>query len=342
MGPVDVTGDDRLTDDGVWFRIDEPGTIGTARRVTEQLGARVGLGKSRIDALAIVVTELATNLVKHADDGLLLIRPARAEKIAGVELVAVDSGPGMADVAKSSRDGHSTAGSLGIGLGAILRQSTWVDVSSIPGRGTVTVARVWPAEQPEPVWTAGISRPMTGEQSCGDGFAVRVVDGRRQVLVCDGLGHGPLAAAAAHAAVHAFHNAPVGPPSAVLEHLHRSISHTRGAAAAVAELVPDANLVRYAGLGNIAGFVVDGEERRGLVSLPGIVGHQRRAVRDFEYPLPDDANLVMHSDGVTDRWRLMDYPGLQRRSPQVIAATLLRDAGVRRDDACVLVARTRS
>lgn len=336
-----MTGEDRLTDDGVWFRVEEPGTVGATRRATEQLGARVGLDRVRIDALAIVVTELATNLVKHAVDGQLLIRPARSGKIAGVELVAVDSGPGMADVTSSSRDGHSTAGSLGIGLGAILRQSTWVDVFSMPGRGTVTVAQVWPAGQPEPVWTAGVSRPMTGELSCGDGFAVRIVDGRRQVLVCDGLGHGPLAAAAASAAVHAFHTAPAGPPSAVVEHLHGSISHTRGAAAAVAELVPDANLLRYAGLGNIAGFVVDGDERRGLVSLPGIVGHQRRSIREFEYPLPDHANLVMHSDGVTDRWRLTDYPGLQRRSPQVIAATLLRDAGVRRDDACVLVARTR-
>ncbi|MBE1491426.1 SpoIIE family protein phosphatase [Plantactinospora soyae] len=334
-----MTGDDLLSDGGAWFRLEEAGRVGAARRAAELLAGRMGLESHRVDVLAIVVTEMATNLVKHADNGMLLIRPVRAGNIAGVELLAVDSGPGMYDVVSSSRDGHSTAGSLGIGLGSISRQSSWSDVFSLPERGTVTVAQVWPAGQPEPTWSSGVSRPIAGEQSCGDGFTTRIVDGRRQVLVCDGLGHGPLAAAAAAAAIQAFHSGPAAPPAVVLEHLHRSISHTRGVAAAIAELAPDADLLRYAGLGNIAGFIVDGDERRGLVSLPGIVGHQRRTVREFEYPFPGDAALVMHSDGVTDRWRLTDYPGLQRRSPQVVAATLLRDAGTRRDDACVLVAR---
>ena len=46
-----------------------------------------------------------------------------------------------------------------------------------------------------------------------------------------------------------------------------------------------------------------------------------------------------HPDGVVDRWKPADYPGLLSHSPQVIAATVLRDAGTRRDDAGVLVAR---
>ncbi|GIG92056.1 SpoIIE family protein phosphatase [Plantactinospora endophytica] len=340
MGAIDVSGDDRLVDEGAWFQVEELGAVGTVRRAAELLAGRMGFDEARAGAVAIVAVELASNLVKHADNGLLLIRPARNDRVAGVELLALDSGPGMTDVVSSTRDGHSTAGSLGIGLGAIGRQSSWFDVFSLPGRGTVTAAQVWPGEAPEPGRVAGVSRPMSGEQSCGDGFAVRTVEGRRQVLVCDGLGHGPLAAVAARAAVHAFHLAPAAPPAAVLEHLHRAISHTRGAAAAVAELDSAAGLVRYAGLGNIAGSVHHDADRRGLVSMPGIVGHQRRTVREFDYPFPDGACLVMHSDGVTDRWRLTDYVGLAARSPQVIAGTLLRDAAVRRDDACVLVART--
>ena len=47
----------------------------------------------------------------------------------------------------------------------------------------------------------------------------------------------------------------------------------------------------------------------------------------------------MHSDGLTDKWDLGRYPGLLVRSPLVVAATLLRDAAVRRDDASVLVCR---
>jgi len=105
----------------------------------------------------------------------------------------------------------------------------------------------------------------------------------------------------------------------------------------VAELESATATLRYAGLGNITGRITGDGTSRGLVSLPGIAGHQRRSVREYDYPLGAGALLVMHSDGVADRWQLDDYPGLLGHSPVVIAATVLRDAGVRRDDACVVV-----
>ena len=160
------------------------------------------------------------------------------------------------------------------------------------------------------------------------------------MLVCDGLGHGPLAAAASNTAHHAFLAAPAGPPATVVAHLHRSMSHTRGAALAVAELDAAAGVVRYAGLGNIAGTVLGPAGRRGMISLPGIAGHQGRGVREYDYPLTPDSVVLMHTDGVADRWQPADYPGLLDRSPILVATTVLRDLGVRRDDACVLVART--
>ncbi|GIF77280.1 SpoIIE family protein phosphatase [Asanoa siamensis] len=338
MGAVAVTRASGLVDGGLWFRLEEAGAVSAVRRAAQEIGAEVGLDEGKVGGLAIVATELASNLVKHADEGRLLVRPVRSGEAAGVELVAIDAGPGMSDLTRSARDGHSTAGTLGIGLGAIARQAGWLDMSSVEGRGTVAVAQVWPGPAPEPFAASAVSRAMSGEEVCGDGYVVRTVGDRLQVLVSDGLGHGPLAAAATRAVVQAFHAAPPGPPAAVVEHLHRSVRHTRGAAVAVAQL--DDGEIRYAGLGNISGFLVDDTTRRGLVSLPGITGHQRRAVREYGYPAAPGALLIMHSDGVVDRWNLDDYPGLRGRSPQLVAATLLRDAGVRRDDACVLVART--
>ncbi|KXK62912.1 transcriptional regulator [Micromonospora rosaria] len=331
---------DGVPDRGTWFRVESSSAASAVRRAAERLGAQLDLGAARTADLAIVAAELTSNLVKHADEGALLLRPVRQDGQAGVELIAVDSGPGMADVTVSSRDGHSTTGTLGIGLGAIVRQASWSDGYSRPGRGTVFVVQVWPSATPPPSWADGITRPLTGESVSGDGYAVRVVEGRHQVLVCDGLGHGPLASAASDAALAAFRAAPAAPPAAVVQHLHRAMSHTRGAALAVAELDSVAGLLRYAGLGNISAMVVvEGGRRRGLVSLPGIAGHQRPVVREYDYPFDPGALLVMHSDGVVDRWSLEDYPGLAGRAPTVVAATLLRDAGVRRDDACVLVAR---
>jgi anti-sigma regulatory factor (Ser/Thr protein kinase) len=329
-----------LLEAGLWFRVEEAATASSVRRSAEHLAAELGMPERRIADLAIVAAEAAGNLVKHADQGVLLIRAVRTPEQAGVEIVAVDSGPGMVDIAHSVGDGHSTAGTLGIGLGAIVRQSSWTDLHSVPGKGTVLIAQVWPSAAPEPAWAAGITRPLAGERVSGDAFARREVQGRRQVLMCDGLGHGGLAAVAGNEAIRAFEDAPASSPAGVVEFLHRRLNHTRGAALAVAELDAEKGLLRYAGLGNISGtaFGPDGS-RRGLVSLPGIAGHQRRQIREFDYPFPPGAVLLMHSDGVVDRWNPTDYPGLFSHSPAAISATVLRDAGTRRDDAGVLVAR---
>ena len=331
---------DGLLEDGAWFRVEEAASASAVRRAAERLATTLAMLERRRADLSILVAEAAGNLVKHADQGVMLVRAVRAGDEAGVEIIAVDSGPGMTDVLRSAGDGHSTAGTLGIGLGAILRQATWSDLHSVPGKGTVLAAQVWPATAPAPTGVSGLIRPLTGEPVSGDGYATRTVDGRRQVLVVDGLGHGPLAATAARAAVRAFEQAPPSAPAVLLDLLHRALSHTRGAAAAIAELDPETAVLRYAGLGNIAGSTfVPGAARRGLVSLPGIAGHQKRQIRQFEYPFPADAVLLMHTDGVVDRWTPTDYPGLLTRSPQVIAATVLRDAGTRRDDAGVLVVK---
>ncbi|WP_203836767.1 SpoIIE family protein phosphatase [Winogradskya humida] len=329
-----------LLDEGIWFRVEDASTAAAVRRAAERLAAELGISERDTADLSIVAAETAGNLVKHADEGVLLVRPVRVRERAGVEIVAIDRGPGMADVPYSVGDGHSTAGTLGIGLGAILRQATWSDLHSVPGRGTVLAAQVWTGRQAEQTWASGLIRPINGETVSGDAFAIREVDGRRQVLVCDGLGHGPLANAAAQAAVRTFHMTPIAPPAAVVEALHRALGHTRGAALAVAELDADRATLRYAGLGNISGTILNPDgTRRGLVSLPGIAGHQKRQIREYDYPLPPESVLLMHSDGIVDRWSPADYPGLLTHSPLVIAATVLRDAGTRRDDAGVLVAR---
>ncbi|WP_030441396.1 ATP-binding protein [Actinoplanes subtropicus] len=332
---------EQLLDGGAWFRVEAAASASAARRAAERLAVQVGLSERRTADLSIVTAEAAGNLVKHADQGTLLVRAVRTEQQAGVEIIAIDHGPGMADLALSVGDGHSTAGTLGIGLGAIERQASWSDLHSVPGKGTVLVAQVWPAGPPEPTWAAGLTRPLTGEPVSGDAFAIRELEGHRQALMCDGLGHGGLAAAAAQEAVRAFAESPAQPPAAMVETLHRRLGHTRGAAVAVAELDAEAGLVRYAGLGNISGTVIGSAGRRGMISLPGIAGHQRRQIRQYDYPITPEAIVLMHSDGVVDRWNPADYPGLLSHSPALIAATVLRDAGVRRDDAGVLVARSR-
>jgi anti-sigma regulatory factor (Ser/Thr protein kinase) len=327
--------------DGFWLAVPELAAAGGVRRAAVALGQATGLDDVGLADLAIVATEIATNLARHAVDGTILVRVRRHRDVAGVELVAIDRGPGMSDVTESLRDGNSTAGTLGIGLGAITRKATEFDVYSQPGSGTALAATVWNTPVGDPAvptpWVAGVSRPMAGEQACGDSYASREIAGRHQVLVCDGLGHGPLAGVAAQATVAGFLAAPAEGPKALLDRLHAAIQHTRGVVVGVAELGD--GRVCFAGVGNISATIVDAHQRRAMVSFPGILGHRRREIRELEYPLPVGALVVLHSDGLTEKWELSAYPGLVHRSPVVIAATLLRDAGRRRDDAAVLVAK---
>ncbi|WP_238007844.1 SpoIIE family protein phosphatase [Dactylosporangium sp. AC04546] len=325
-----------------WVTVGDAGAAGIARRLAVDAARRLGFTEQRAGEVAIVAAELASNLHRHADAGALSVRILRHDAIGGLELVAVDSGPGMADLPFASADGHSTAGTLGIGLGAVQRLSDTATGFSVPGRGTVYAVRLWPGPAGDhagpPV--AGLSRPIAGEQVCGDRYAARLHDGALLVLVADGLGHGPLASAAAAACADGFLRSGLDTPAAILDHLHRTVSHTRGAAVSVARV--EGRDVRFAGLGNVSGTIAfpDGE-RRGLVTMPGIVGHQSRGVREFGYELPPGAVLVLHTDGVSDRWTLRDYPGLSRHDPLLVAATVLRDAGVRRDDACVAAVGSR-
>lgn len=340
MGAMTPTAQPVQSEDLGWFAVSDAGSVGTVRRAAAAVGESLGLTEQRLADLAIVATELASNLYKHTRDGVVHLRTVRAGGDAGVELVATDSGPGMADIALSARDGHFIAGTLGIGLGAMARQATELDAFSRPGRGTVLTVSVWGRPPAPAQWAAGLTRPIAGETVSGDGYGLRDVDGRRQALLCDGLGHGALAAAATQAVVTAFRAAPVGGPADVLGHVHRTVTHSRGGVAAVIELDP-AGQVSCASVGNISGWLVGQSGRRGIPAQPGIVGdRQRRTIREYTYAIDADSVVVLHTDGVTDRWDAADYPGLLRRGPLVVAATLLRDAAIRRDDAGILVART--
>jgi hypothetical protein len=224
---------------------------------------------------------------------------------------------------------------LGIGLGAIERLSSWSDSLSIPGEGTVLAVEIWAGPAPPRPSTAWLTRALAGEDECGDAVAARDRDGRIVVLVVDGLGHGPLAAQASVAAVRAFREHPCTTAGAIVGDLHRALSGTRGAALAVADIDARARAVTYAGIGNIAGWIVDQTNRRGMISSPGIAGHNARGVREWRYDLPAGSRVVLHSDGLTSKWT--PGPALLSRDPVLGAAVLLRDAGTRHDDASVVV-----
>ena len=161
------------------------------------------------------------------------------------------------------------------------------------------VARFWPEPRSGTDSCAGLARPIEGETECGDVFAVEESDGTLTGVLCDGLGHGPLAAIAANEAVHAVLDGPVGDPAAAVARAHGRMSHTRGGALAVVQVT--GRLVRFCGLGNIAAVILANGTRKSMLSVPGIAGHQARAIRQFEYDAPPGAAVILHSDGLSQQ-----------------------------------------
>jgi len=325
-----------------WQRVEEASAVAACRAAAVAMAGQLSFPAVRKDEVALAVTEAASNLQKHARNGALMLRATAGiagQAGAGLELVTVDTGPGVRDVGEAMRDGHSTAGSLGIGLGAIRRLANFCDLYSAAGRATALAARFGPAPGPpaeaDPTRWAGLARPIAGEAECGDAFgAVRDGDIITAVL-CDGLGHGPLAAAASKTAVDAVLAEPREAPAALLARAHERISHTRGGAIGILQLA--GQVASFAGLGNVAGWILGDGVRTGMASVPGIAGHHARKFRQFDYAVPAGAAVILHSDGLSSRWDALSLPGLAARDPLLIAAVLLAEAGVHRDDAGILV-----
>jgi anti-sigma regulatory factor (Ser/Thr protein kinase) len=320
------------------FPVDDASRVAEVRRATAALAQAEGLDEILAANAALVATEICTNLLKHAKQGEVLLSPLSDRAEPGIEILAIDRGPGMTDIAGCLVDGFSTASSSGTGLGAIARLSQEFDIHSDQPRGTVLVARI---RRPECVRTkiSGVVKPMIGEDLCGDSWDFYERDGVISIIVADGLGHGVMAARASAEAIAAFRRSDGDLPKAILERVHGSLRSTRGAAVAVAHIDRALATVSYAGVGNVAGQLVGGVKPQILVSHNGTAGYHSPRLQEFSYVLPEVALLVMHSDGLHSRWNLDDYPGLRRRHPSIVAGVLYRDAARHRDDACVVVAK---
>jgi anti-sigma regulatory factor (Ser/Thr protein kinase) len=321
--------------------VDGPGHEGQARRVASAVAREAGLSEDLDAKLAVIVTELATNLGKHARGGCILLRAAAGAEGTGVEVVALDRGPGIADLEAALSDGFSTARTAGTGLGAVRRMATEFDVYSRRPGGTVVLARLRPAARARGRLVVGaICTPIKGEDLPGDAWGVRETAGGCRVMVADGLGHGPLAREAAQTALSAFRTSdPADPPARVIEDCHSALRATRGAAVALGDLDAAAGAIRYSGVGNVAGAVAGDGPTQHLVSLNGTAGLGIVRAREFSYAWTPRSVLVMASDGIQTRWKLGDHPGLAARDPAVIAAVLYRDHARGRDDTTVVVVK---
>jgi anti-sigma regulatory factor (Ser/Thr protein kinase) len=318
-----------------------------ARRAALAAASALSFDETAAGNVGVVVTEAAKNLLKHAGGGQMILRTLDDGGAVGLEILALDKGPGIADLSRCRQDGYSTAGTSGTGLGAISRMSHVHEIYTRRGQGTALMAQIWKgshnghaARSGGRFSVGGVSVPLAGQSDCGDDWVYQELPHGCRVTVADGLGHGEHAAIAARAGVRTARERPSETATELMRYIHAALKPTRGAAVAVAEIDSGGQLLRFTGVGNIsAAIITDSGVVRRLVSMAGTAGHEVRKITEFQYPWDAGSVLVMHSDGLQTHWSFDTYPGLFERHPSLIAGVFYRDYTRGRDDVSVVVVR---
>lgn len=326
-------------DTSTWIPITHASDIAAARRAGQRLAQELGFDDVRAGQLALIITEASTNILKHAGDGKLVLSTVHAEGMDAIDVLAIDAGPGIGNLNQALRDGTSSAGTSGTGLGALHRLADQFDVYTLRDKGTVFFMRLWRTAASVQLAHGGVSLPLAGETANGDAWAVIELRQQAAILMVDGLGHGPEAAKAAAAAIAAMELQPGLRPSEQLTVCHEALRNTRGAALALALYDATTSQLHFAGIGNVSACLVGDGARRQLVSYNGIVGNNIRKVQEFSVDCAPGTLVVMATDGIGTQWDMDQYPGLSACDPAIVAAVLLRDHARARDDASVLVYR---
>jgi anti-sigma regulatory factor (Ser/Thr protein kinase) len=321
--------------------------VAGAKKEVHRLAVQAGFGQKRVDEIDILVSEMSTNLVKHATDGEILAGIVLDRHGRALELIGIDNGPGISDPDRMMQDGVSTTGTLGHGLGAIRRLSDHFEIYSQKGWGTILLSRVYldkdakanPLRPPLVVRALVVAKP--GEIVSGDGcYCFTAEDGSIRLLVADGLGHGVEAHRAVQEAVASFRQLETGSPAEILRHLHSTIRKTRGVVAVVVIIDPVRKVWKYCGIGNIATRFSGVHLSRSYLSFNGIVGHNiPGSLYDHELSQQDYQQIALCSDGIRSRWQHARQSEIGRQDLIVQAAAVYKDFARKNDDMSIIIGK---
>mgnify|MGYP001303481775 CR=1 FL=1 len=326
-----------------WLDISTRADVAVARQQARAEARLARLPADRIENVAIVATELVTNIVKYAGSGRFLAQTMNLPQGPRLALIACDAGPGIPDIDRMRRDLVSSADSAGIGLGAIERLSDRAEILTSPELGTLwACAFEGPGrEQDESLDVAALRLCHPTETVCGDDW--RVVEGRSglRLVLADGMGHGEQAAEAGTAMAEGAVQPPLAPPKQQLARLAEDLKRTRGGVVSILDFDTEAASCDYANLGNISGFRMRGVEQTRFAMRDGYIGSAVARPMGETFDMEPGDFFVLHSDGLrTIGSELLSV--LQGRSCLLAAAFLLSRTDLsRRDDISVAVARWR-
>ncbi len=324
------------------YPIEERSYVSFVKREIHNL-IKQGFSETKTAEIDIIVSELTSNIIKHASKGELLYKFQKTETDATFEVICIDHGPGIRDVSHSMQDGVSTTKTLGQGLGATDRLSTLFQLYSQPGWGTIAYSKVSTKAFTEPdprVISRALLVSKPGETVCGDGYGMRHDEERSYIFLGDGLGHGEHAHEASKKGVQYFLQTKVKDPIDILRSMHLELKKTRGLVGTIAVLNHSSKRWELMGIGNIATRINQGMTVKNYMPYNGIVGmNMPNTTSASEIELEKYQYLIMCSDGIKTKWDMSKYPYILKHDPIILAAAIYKDHARRTDDMSVLVVK---
>jgi anti-sigma regulatory factor (Ser/Thr protein kinase) len=307
--------------------IQYPESIGHARREAQTMANHLGFDAVAREEITLSIMELASNLIKHAGQGMLHLIPLEQEGHVGLQIEAIDQVPGIPDVHQATTDGFSSVGSLGIGLGTINRLMDEFNIESHLGRGTHILCRKWLRAPNNNLNTSPLewgiaTRPRQRSDVNGDAFVAKAWAEFVLVGVIDGLGHGPFAHRAAESARHYIEAHYDQPLERIFQGTELACRATRGVVMALALFDWKKSVFQLASVGNIEVRLFPPAPFSYIVRR-GIVGLNAPHPRVTQHNWASNNQMLLFSDGIKTHWTWDDFPGLANKNITAAAQELL-------------------
>lgn len=328
----------------VTIRVAQSVEVAPAGEAARGFARVLGFGSTECEEIALAVTELAANLVRHASGGTIVLSQVEDATRRGMQIESEDHGPGIPDVEQAVTDGYSTSGGLGIGLGTINRLMDDLEFYSRPQTGLRIVCQRWLRPRTSALSARGLAfgvatRAYRLLPENGDAFVIRQWEGQALVGVIDGLGHGQFAQRAAQTARQYIEHHFDQPLDGIFRGVGRACRATRGVVMALTRFDLARKTLTAASIGNVEMRLIGSPDRFNLIVRRGVLGLNAPNPVCIEHPWTPTSLLIIHSDGLRTHWNWDDFRTLAQEPPAVIAQHLLRALGKIEDDATIVVVK---
>jgi anti-sigma regulatory factor (Ser/Thr protein kinase) len=325
---------------------DESGLL-LLRSKIRAVSRRKGFSETIREKMELVCNEMVTNQIKHANESGMVQLWERGGASPALDIFALDYGPGIQDLEHAKKDGTTTTGTMGRGLGAITRLSTDSEIYTVEEdpdqdsrwHGTAIWAQFAPSQKTtkSSLQHGLYLRPF--QDSFYNGDFISVQNGSQQIkwLHMDGLGHGKEAEKAVHSA-HDVLELDVNIEQR-LEMLSKQLQAGRGAVGILAEIDTGTGSASISGVGDMTACMICNGEKKMFTLASGILGHQHRSIEVIDFSFPQQALLITASDGIRGSWNLNTLPQLWRLHPQMIALVMGHVLGRNNDDRSLVIIR---